>query len=204
MTFDPATLRTATSHLKKSDRVLRNVIDSVGPFTLKPAGGGYEIVVRSILSQQISTAAARTIRQRLEGLLPGGKIRPQNVAALSDDQLQSAGVSFQKRTYIRDLTDRTLDGRLNFRRIAGRPDEEAIAELVEVKGIGRWTAQMYLIFSLGRPNLFPVDDLGIRNAMTALYDLPEKTLKSDLEEIAEAWSPWKTIASWYLWRSLDL
>ncbi len=203
MSFDPETIEQALKHLRRNDATMKKVIQTAGPFTLRKMPGGYEVVVRSILSQQISTAAAATIRKRLEGLLPKGRITPESLAVLTDEQLQSVGVSSQKRSYIRDLTEKTLAGTISFRRIAAKPDEEAIEELVQVKGIGRWTAQMYLIFSLGRLDVFAPDDLGLRNAIRALYQLPEKAKKTELEAIAAPWAPYRTVASWYLWRSLE-
>jgi DNA-3-methyladenine glycosylase II len=211
MEGDPTTMKVgspqiqlAVRKLSSTDPVLGTVIRAVGPFTLKPRRGGYQMLVRSILSQQISTSAATTIRQRLVGLLPNGILSADEIAKLTDSQLQAVGISKQKQSYIRDLTERTLDGSLNYRRLARRDDEDAIAELIQVRGVGRWTAQMYLMFCLGRPDLFPVDDLGIQNAMKRLYGLPQKPERSRLEEIAIAWAPFRTVASWYLWRSLDL
>lgn len=193
----------AVRHLTRRDPVLRLVIDRVGPFTLTPRRGGYRMLVRSILSQQISIAAARTIRERLQALLPGGRITATAIASLSDDQLRSAGISAQKRGYLRDLTERTLDGSLSYRRIARLDDEAAIAELTQVRGIGRWTAQMFLLFSLGRPDVFAPDDLGIRTAMIRLYALSDRPSHAELHAIAAAWQPWRSVASWYLWRELD-
>jgi DNA-3-methyladenine glycosylase II len=201
--MDTLTVRRAKRHLCSADPLLAAVIRRVGTFALKPEPGGYEILVRSILSQQISTAAARTIRGRLQEMLPGGRICPEAIQAMSDADLQQAGISSQKRSYLRDLTARTLDGSVNFRRLACRADEDAIAELIQVKGIGRWTAQMYLIFSLGRPDVFAPDDLGLRNAIRRLYKLPDDTPRSGFELLAAAWAPYRTVASWYLWRSLD-
>ncbi len=203
MSFDSAIIEKGLRHLRKKDAVIGQVIQSVGPFTLKKISGGFEVVVRSILSQQISTAAAATIRKRLEALLPDGKIAPASLAQLTDEQLQSAGLSNQKRTYVRDLTERTLDGTIDFRRIARQSDDNAIAELIQVKGIGRWTAQMYLMFSLGRLDVFAPDDLGLQNAIKALYEIPEKPKRTDFEAVAEVWAPYRSIASWYLWRSLE-
>jgi DNA-3-methyladenine glycosylase II len=203
MSFDAAVINKGLRHLRKNDAVIGQVIKSVGPFTLKKIPGGFEVVVRSILSQQISTAAAATIRKRLEALLPDGQIAPASLAKLTDDQLQSAGLSSQKRSYVRDLTERTLDGTIDFRRIARQSDEEAIAELIQVKGIGRWTAQMYLMFSLGRLDVFAPDDLGLQNAIKKLYDVPEKPKRTHFEAVAEVWAPYRSIASWYLWRSLE-
>lgn len=203
MAFESTEVRKGLRVLCKNDPVLAGVVRSVGPFTLKPDPGGYEILVRSILSQQISVAAARTIRGRLQALLPAGKLTAKNIDALSDHELQSVGVSRQKQTYLRHLTSCTLDGTINFRRIAKASDEDAVTELLEVKGIGHWTAQMFLMFSLGRIDVFAPDDLGLRNAIQKLYELPEKPSRSELEQHADKWRPYRTIASWYLWRSLE-
>ncbi len=123
---------------------------------------------------------------------------------LSDDQLQSVGISLQKRGYLRNLTGHVLDGTVNFRRLARIPDEAVIEELTEVKGVGRWTAQMFLLAGLGRPDIFAPDDLGLKNAMRALYGLDAKPSTEQLEAIAENWAPYRSVASWYLWRSLDM
>ena len=203
MAFESTEVRKGLRMLCRNDAVLAGVVRSVGPFALKPDPGGYEILVRSILSQQISVAAARTIRGRLQTLLPAGKLTAKNIDALSDSELQSVGVSRQKQTYLRHLTSCTLDGTINFRRIAKASDEDAVTELLEVKGIGRWTAQMFLMFSLGRIDVFAPDDLGLRNAIRKLYELPEKPSRSELEQHADKWRPYRTIASWYLWRSLE-
>ena len=201
--FEPAAVKKGLRVLSKNDVVLARVIKTVGAFTLAADPVGYEILVRSILSQQISVAAARTIRGRLQAMLPGGKFTAKSINALSDEQLQSVGVSRRKQTYIQHLTMCTLDGTINFRRIAKASDEEAIEELVQVKGIGRWTAQMFLMFSLGRLDVFAPDDLGLRNAIHKLYEPTEKLSRAELEQHAEMWRPYRTIASWYLWRSLE-
>ena len=203
MSFESAEVRKALRVLCKKDPVLAGVVKNVGSFALVPDPGGYNVLVRSILSQQISVAAARTIRSRLQSILPGGKITAKQFHLLADEQLQSVGISRQKLTYLRHLTCCTLDGTINFRRIAKQSDEDAIAELIQVKGIGRWTAQMYLMFSLGRIDVFAPDDLGLRNAISRLYELPESSRRADLELIAEQWRPYRTVASWYLWRSLE-
>ena len=161
------------------------------------------MLVRAILSQQISVAAARTIRERVQAMLPGGRFVPAAMQALSDEQLQAAGVSAQKRKYLRDLTRCTLDGTVNFRRMSRLTDDDIIEELTQVKGIGRWTAQMFLLFSLGRPDVFAPDDLGIRNSMIRLYGLESEVPRSELEEIADLWRPHRSVACWYLWRALD-
>lgn len=193
----------AVQHLRRQDPVLRGVIEQAGALRLKSAGKGYAVLVQSIISQQISTAAAATIGQRLRLLVAGGELTAEVVAELSDEQLKAAGISPQKLSYLRDLTRCTLDGVISFRRISRASDEAAIEELIQVRGIGRWTAQMYLIFSLGRPDVFAPDDLGLRNAMQRLYGLDQKTGRLELERLAERWRPWRSAASWYLWRSLE-
>jgi DNA-3-methyladenine glycosylase II len=203
MALESTEVRKGLRVLCKNDPILAGVVRTVGPFMLKPDPCGYEILVRSILSQQISVAAARTIRGRLQALLPAGKLTAKNIDLLSDDQLQSAGVSRQKQTYLRHLTSCTLAGTINFRRIAKESDDAAVAELIQVKGIGRWTAQMFLMFSLGRIDVFAPDDLGLRNAIQKLYELSEKPSRAELEQLADKWRPYRTIASWYLWRSLE-
>jgi len=190
-------------YLSRRDPKMRQLIRQVGPFGLKPQRGGYRMLVRAILSQQISVAAARTIRGRLQAKLPGGRFVPAAVNSLTDEQLQAVGVSAQKRTYLRDLTERTMDGRLSFRHMSRLDDEAIITELTQVKGIGRWTAQMFLLFSLGRPDVFAPDDLGIRNAMIRIYELDSDVQRTILEEVAECWRPHRSVASWYLWRALD-
>lgn len=183
MALESSEVRKGLRVLCKHDSILATVVRRGGPFTLQPDPGGYQILVRAILSQQISVAAARTIRGRLQALLPAGKLTAKNVDELSDDQLQSVGVSRQKQAYLRDLTSCTLDGTINFRRIAKKSDEDAVAELVQVKGIGRWTAQMFLMFSLGRLDVFAPDDLGLKNAIQKLYELPKKSRVRNLSSM---------------------
>ncbi|MDG1896113.1 MAG: DNA-3-methyladenine glycosylase 2 family protein [Fuerstiella sp.] len=183
---------------------MADVIGRVGRCQLTRRGGRFDVLARSILSQQISVQAARTIRRRLQGLLPGARISATGIDGLSDEQLQSVGISLQKRGYLRDLTAHVVAGTVNFRRLARIPDEAVIAELTAVKGVGRWTAQMFLLSGLGRPDIFAPDDLGLKNAIRALYDLGTKPTADQLEEIAEHWAPYRSVASWYLWRSLDM
>ena len=198
--------RTAIRCLRKADDQMARVIDKVGPCRLSPTGGRFYVLANSIVSQQISTAAARTISKRLRKLC-GGRISATGLHQLSDDALQGIGLSRQKRAYLQDLTDRSLDGRLNFRRLPHLDDEAVISELTAIKGIGRWTAQMFLLFGLGRPDIFAPGDLGLQNAIQILYTKPgkqqQKLSEARLLSIAEQWAPWRSVASWYLWRSLD-
>ncbi len=197
-------LALAVAHLTDSDPVLGSHIARVGRFQLKLERDRFSMLVRSILSQQISTKAARSIRGKLEALTNGAGLTPDAIALLSDPELRSAGLSGQKVTYLRDLTARVQDGRLPLHKLARQSDEEVIAELIQVKGIGRWTAQMFLMFSLGRVDIFPHDDLGIRAALRELYRLDALPDKATCLRIAEPWRPYSTIASWYVWRLFDL
>jgi DNA-3-methyladenine glycosylase II len=196
-------MQAALTHLKTSDRIMGRLIDDVGPFTLKPQRGGFTMLVRSILSQQISTAAARSIRARLEALVGTRRLTAEIIGGLSINELRSIGVSSQKAGYLLDLAGKTLDGTLRFRTFSRKSDEEIIATLTQVKGIGVWTAQMYLIFSAGRLDVFPHDDLGVRVAIKDLYGLPDLPDKTTSHRIAAPWRPYASVASWYCWRHLD-
>ncbi len=194
----------AIHHLRGRDSTMAAVIRRVGQCQLTRRGGRFDVLARSILSQQISVQAARTIRRRLQRLLPGGRISAVGIDRLSDEQLQAVGISLQKRGYLRNLTSHVLAGTVNFRRLARIPDEAVITELTAVKGVGRWTAQMFLLSGLGRPDIFAPDDLGLKNAIRRLYGLGVKPPREELEGIAENWAPYRSAASWYLWRSLDM
>jgi DNA-3-methyladenine glycosylase II len=194
----------AARHLRKADPVIHGVYKQVGPCTLKPQRDRFQMLVRSIISQQISTAAARSIRAKLEALVAPRTVSPEVLAGLSLEQLRSAGLSSQKAAYMHDLAAKVASGSVRLSKIGQMKDEEVIEELVQVKGIGRWTAQMFLIFSLGRPDVFPPDDLGIKMALRNLYGLADLPTKTEAHALAAPWSPHSTFATWYLWRSLDL
>ena len=196
--------KAAVRHLRHRDPVMRRLIDEVGPFTLRPERDRFLMLVRSIISQQISTGAARSIRLRLEQLLAPGSICPKTLVGRGTTALRSVGLSPQKATYVLDLAQKTLDGTVALRSIGRCSDDVVIDRLTQVKGIGRWTAQMFLIFALGRLDVFPEDDLGVRSAMRNLYGLADLPDKSTSRTIAEAWRPYASVASWYCWRSLDL
>ncbi|MDP6443720.1 MAG: DNA-3-methyladenine glycosylase [Pirellulaceae bacterium] len=202
MTISPETRRRASSHLRDVDPVLGAVVERVGSFSLVTQKGRFATLARSILSQQISTSAARTIRRRLETAM-GGPPSADRILGLDDDDFRACGVSGQKTRYLRDLAERTASGEIRFRRHARLTDEQIIAELTAVKGIGRWTAQMFLIFSLGRPDVFAPDDLGLRSAIRALYGFDEMPSNAECLELAAVWAPFRSAASWYLWRSLE-
>lgn len=203
MAFHAQHVRAAQVHLKKRDPVMRSLIRDVGPFTLRVQRGHFRMLVRSIVSQQISTAAARTILARLEYALGPAGFDPQHLARMTADQLRAAGISPQKAGYLLDLAHKVSSGEVDLRRLARAPDEDVIAGVTQVRGIGVWTAQMFLIFSLGRLNVLPTGDLGVRKAVQNLWSLEDLPEPEELEEIARPWRPYASIASWYLWRSLD-
>jgi DNA-3-methyladenine glycosylase II len=184
---------------------MRRIVKAVGPCALKPGARGdhFTTILRAIVGQQLSAKAAETIWQRLIALHPNGrKILPADILSATDKQLRSAGLSNAKASYVRDLAQRIVGGELRLQRIGRFDDERIISDLVAVKGIGRWTAEMFLIFKLGRPDVWPVDDLGIRNAVKRAYNL--EPTKAHMASVAEPWRPWRSVASWYLWRSLAL
>ncbi len=183
---------------------MRGIIDEVGPFTLRPQRDRFRMLVRSIISQQISTGAARSIRQRLEELAAPEGLTAVSLVRFSAEQLRSAGISPQKARYILDLAVRVQDGSVNLRQMGRFSDERVIEQLTTVKGIGRWTAQMFLIFALGRLDVFPNDDLGVRSAIRDSYRLDELPDKETGCAIAQRWRPYASVASWYCWRSLDI
>ncbi len=194
----------AVRHLQKSDPVMGRLIEQVGPFTLRLERDRFHLLVRSIISQQLSTTVARTIRNRLERLLAPDAVSPASLIRLSERELRSVGLSRQKAAYLSDLARKASDGTIRLQRIGRLDDERVIRTLTQVKGIGRWTAQMFLIFSLGRLDVFPHDDLGLRVAIRDLYrlgDLPDKKLSL---AVAAPWRPYASVASWYCWRSLDV
>lgn len=192
----------AVRYLRRTDRLLRTEIDRIGDCRLVPRGARFALLARSILSQQISVAAARTIRRNLQSKMPGRRLSASGLLQLSESDFQAAGVSRQKAGYLRNLAQHVAEGSVSFRRIVRMPDEDVIQELTQVKGVGRWTAQMFLIFGLGRPDVFAPDDLGLRNAMRRIYALSQPT-HDELNAVADCWSPHRSVASWYLWRSLE-
>ncbi|MFV0445882.1 MAG: DNA-3-methyladenine glycosylase family protein [Planctomycetaceae bacterium] len=196
-------LSRAHRHLRRCDPVLADVIRRVGPCTLKLQTRRFESLARAIIAQQISGAAARSIWARLNTTLRPRRITPQSLAALDDSTLRDCGISPQKLSYLRDLQTRVLARDVRLQRLHDLSDEDVIASLTGVKGIGVWTAQMFLMFSLGRPDVLPHADYGIRSAIKTLYSLPELPNRAVCEATAMPWRPYATIACWYLWRSTE-
>ena len=196
-------MRKAILHLKKSDPVLASVIERVGPYRIEYREPVFETLVRSIVYQQLSGRVAAVIWNRLIGLVPRRRLTPQAILKLTTEQMRTAGLSGQKVAYIRDLAEHTKSRRLNFASIADLPDEGVIDHLTKVKGIGVWTAHMFLIFALRRPDVLPTGDLGVRLAIQKAYELEELPKPKQIEDLAATWRPYCSVATWYLWRSLD-
>ncbi|HWG42069.1 MAG TPA: DNA-3-methyladenine glycosylase [Gemmataceae bacterium] len=195
------TLRKAQRHLSRRDPLLKQLIKHVGPCTLQPGAEAFPALVRAIIAQMISTKAAQAITARVERALHPHGFMPSAVAAASEETLRAAGLSRAKAQSLRDLASRAESGALPLDRVAEMSDEEVIAHLVPVRGIGRWTAEMFLIFSLGRLDVLPVDDFGLRAGARDLYELSELPSRADLRERGEPWRPYRSIATWYFWRS---
>jgi DNA-3-methyladenine glycosylase II len=196
-------MRKAVNHLKNSDAILASIIAQVGPCKMAYREPTFEMLARAIVFQQLSTKAARTIYGRLEEAA-GGRLTPEAIQNLSVGEMRRAGLSRQKLGYIRDLAEHALNGKLDFTRLPGMTDEEVIAALTDIKGIGVWTAHMFLLFSLRRPNVLPVGDLGVRTAIQRLYRKRKLPTPKQVEQIAKGWHPYCSYAAWYLWRSLEL
>jgi DNA-3-methyladenine glycosylase II len=197
--------RKALTHLREADPVLRKVIEQVGTCRLQPltTGTHFEFIARAIIYQQLSTKAAATIHGRVQTLC-GGALTTEPLISLTDEALRGAGLSRQKLGYLRDLAARAADGRLDTQHFSDLPDEDITHQLVQVKGVGVWTAQMFLIFRLGRPDVLPVLDLGIRKGVQRAYRLRKLPDAKRIEKIAGPWAPYRSIGSWYMWRVLEL
>jgi DNA-3-methyladenine glycosylase II len=198
----PIDSQRARRHLARRDPVLKQLMAQVGPCTLTPNPDHFGMLVRSIISQQISTKAAASIRARLEATLAPAGVTPAAILAAADDRLRAAGLSANKARSLRDLAEKVDSGAVPLEQLRDLDDEEVIARLVPVRGIGRWTAEMFLIFSLGRLDVLPVDDLGLRVGVHRAYELPTPPTRAELRERSEPWRPYRSIATWYFWRSL--
>jgi DNA-3-methyladenine glycosylase II len=197
----PLDYQRAQRHLGRRDPVLKRLIRKVGPCTLRVNGDHFVVLIKSIVSQQLSIKAAATIHARLVAFLAGEALTPASLLLLSEDALVSAGLSRAKRVALRDLATKVHTQEVVLNDAQSLSDEELIERLVRVKGIGRWTAEMFLIFSLGRTDVLPVADLGLRAAVQQEYALKELPDKNQLEELGEPWRPFRSIATWYMWRS---
>jgi DNA-3-methyladenine glycosylase II len=197
----------ADQHLRDADPALRNLIDEGGAMDPDEDRRGsrpdaYEAIARAIVGQQLSTKAAASIWDKVLGVFGGETPAPRQIIEAEPQDLRDAGLSWSKVAYVRDLAERIMDGDLDVKSLDELPDEEVIEQLTAVKGIGRWTAEMFLIFSLGRPDVMPVGDLGIRRGAQYAFGMDELPEPDELERMAEPWRPHRTLACLYLWRSL--
>jgi DNA-3-methyladenine glycosylase II len=198
-------LRQAEKYLIRHDKKLAPVIKSSGPCRLKPHTDHYGELVGSIVGQQLSAVAAGTIWRRLLALFDGKMPTPEQLIKIDDGKLRAVGLSWAKVRYVKDLAQHILDGRLDLDHVASMPNEQLIEQLTAVKGLGEWSAHMFMMFGLGRLDVLPTGDLGIRKAMMKLYDLKDMPDPATMVTVANQnqWHPYESVASWYLWQSLD-
>jgi len=197
----------AYAHLRGADPLLAAVIDRAGPFGLQPRTNPYASLIRTILFQQLAGPAARAIQKRWYGFYgidpDEGPPSPQQIIATSDEDFRASGVSRQKAGYLRDLALHVADGELDFAELPQLDDAEVQARLTAVKGLGEWSAHMFLMFHLGRPDVLPVGDLGVRNGMRFVYSLPETPTPAQAKQIGAPWTPFRSVGSWYMWRAAE-
>ena len=203
--------RPAVRHLKKADPAMAQLMRQVGPCRLAPRPDPFLTLVASIFSQQLSTKGAATLLSRFRDRFPRRQLTPRRVLAAldggtrswNDDIIRACGISRQKRAYLVDLCEHAITRRFDPSKLAALEDEAVIEKLVDIRGVGVWTAQMYLMFVLCRPDILPVADLGIQEAAKRHFGLPDRPKAKRLAELAEPWRPWRTVACWYLWRGLQ-
>ncbi len=196
-------MRKAVLHLSQSDPVMRAIIERVGPCRMEYGDPEFHSLAEAIIYQQLNGKAAVTIFKRFAALA-GEPLTPEGILKLSEEQLRSVGLSKQKSSYLRDLASKTHEGKLDFGRLPKLSDDEVIEHLTQVKGIGVWTAHMFLMFALRRPNVLPTGDFGVRMAMKKYYKKRKLPKPAQMEKIAKAWEPYRSVACWYLWKSLDV
>jgi DNA-3-methyladenine glycosylase II len=199
----PPRFDAAIAHLRERDTVLGSLIERVGPYPLRPNRGLFEIMLRTIVSQQLSTRVADAIYGRLAEAMGPGRPRPERLLALPDSTLRACGLSRAKMAYVRNVAAAFQDAKPTRRSYAALDDQAVIESLTVIKGVGEWSAHMFLIFALQRPDVFPIGDLGLRKAMMQAYRLRANTKPERLHRIADAWRPFRSTATLYMWRSLD-
>jgi len=196
-------MKKAIFHLKKSDPVMRTIIESVGPCRMEYGEPTFHSLAESIIYQQLNGKAAETIFKRFTDAA-GTPLTPEGILKLTEQQMRAVGLSKQKSSYLRDMAQKTQSGSLNFEKLADMTEADIIAHLTQVKGVGVWTAHMFLMFTMRRPDVLPTGDYGIQVAMKKHYRKRKLPKPKDMEKIAKAWSPYRSVACWYLWRSLDI
>lgn len=195
----------ACRHLAKRDRVMKKLIPQFGEARLQARGDAFTTLARSVVGQQISVKAAQSVWEKFASLLagPSTRIQPTAVLALEVEALRGAGLSARKVEYLRDLAQHFEEGSVHVRQWTQMDDEAIIEELVAIRGIGRWTAEMFLIFHLMRPNVLPLDDQGLLKGISENYFSGEPVSRAEAREVGDAWAPYRSVATWYIWRSLD-
>jgi len=196
-------MKRAVIHLKKADPVLRAIIERIGPCKMEYGPPEFHSLAEAIIYQQLNGKAAVTIFKRFTDLA-GDPVTSAGILKLTPEQMRAVGLSKQKSSYLFDMAQRAQSGELDFTRLRAMSDEEVIKHLTQVKGVGVWTAHMFLMFTLRRPNILPVGDFGVQMAMKKHYKKRKMPKPKDMEKIARAWEPYRSIACWYLWRSLDV
>ncbi|MEZ4553029.1 MAG: DNA-3-methyladenine glycosylase [Dehalococcoidia bacterium] len=201
----PFSVKQAEATLRAADPVLARLIEAHGPFLPRPGSDPYSALVRTILFQQLAGAAARAIDRKWRALYSddGRTPAPSEILETSDEQFRSAGVSRQKASYLRDLALHVADGRLDFAKIGRLQDTEVVQRLTDVHGLGEWSAHMFLMFELGRPDVLPTGDMGMRNGMRLAYGLNAMPTPAEAREIGAPWAPFRTVGSWYMWRAAE-
>ncbi|HEX4485643.1 MAG TPA: DNA-3-methyladenine glycosylase [Terriglobales bacterium] len=195
--------RKAVNHLKAADPVLAAILEKVGPCRMQFGSPEFHSLAEAIIYQQLNGKAAVSIFKRFAALA-GEPLTAKGILKLSDEQMRSAGLSKQKTSYLRDMAERANRRDLDFSRLHELTDDEVITHLTQVKGVGVWTAHMFLMFTLQRPDILPTGDYGVRMAMKKLYKKRKMPDPKQMEKIAKSWQPYRSVASWYLWRSLDI
>jgi DNA-3-methyladenine glycosylase II len=195
-------MQKAINHLKKSDPVMAAIIKRIGPCRIEYGPPEFHSLAEAIVYQQLNGTAALTIFNRFAALA-GNPLTPAGIQKLTDEQMRSVGLSKQKSSYLRDMAERAASGQLDFSKLHELPDEEVIEHLTQVKGVGVWTAQMFLMFTLKRPNILPTGDFGVQMAIKKHYKKRKMPKPAIMERIAKPWEPYRSIACWYLWKSMD-
>ena len=198
-------IRKAAAHLRDADPILADLIDQHGPYQPRPSGDPWSALIRAILFQQLAGAAASAIQRKWFGFYGDQDTTPtpEQILATSDEDFRACGISRQKVSYFRDLAQHTLDGRLQFNKLNRMSDDDVIQALTQVRGVGEWTAHMHLMFHLGRPDILPIGDLGVRKGMQLAYGLSEMPTPKQALEIGAKWAPYRSVASWYMWRAVE-
>jgi len=196
-------MKSAATHLKKADPVLRAIIERIGPCKMEYGPPEFHSLAEAITYQQLNGKAAVTIFKRFRDLA-GDPLTPAGILKLSPEQMRAVGLSKQKSSYLFDMAQRAQRGELDFSRLGDMSDDEVIKHLTQVKGVGVWTAHMFLMFTLRRPNILPVGDFGVQMAIKKHYKKRKLPKPKDMEKIARAWEPYRSIACWYLWKSIDV